>query len=40
MIDEALRLEEQVQVGKLELLVFDHIRSLVQHSPRLNFIFP
>ena len=39
MIDEALRLEEQVQAGKLEPQVFDHIRSLVQHSPRLNFIF-
>ena len=39
MIDEALRLEEQVQAGKLEPQVFDHIRSLVQHSPRLNVIF-
>ena len=39
MIDEALRLEEQVQSGKLEPQVFDHIRSLVQHSLRLNFIF-
>ncbi|MCZ6891509.1 MAG: ATP-binding protein [Chloroflexi bacterium] len=38
MIDEVLRLEEQTQAGKLEPQVFDHIRSLMQHSPRLNFI--
>ena len=39
MIDETLRLEEQVDAGKLEPQVFDYIRSLMQHNPRLNFIF-
>ncbi len=39
MIDETLQLAEQVEVGKLEPQIFDHIRSLVQHHPRLNFIF-
>ena len=39
MIDEAARLDEQVQAGKLPTDVFGHIRSLMQHSPSLNFIF-
>ena len=34
MIDEVLRLEEQTQAGKLEPQVFDHIRSIMQHSNR------
>ena len=39
MLDEAARLYEQVQAGRLELRVFDLLRSLIQHYPRLNFIF-
>ncbi|MBI4199165.1 MAG: ATP-binding protein [Chloroflexi bacterium] len=39
MIDEALRLDEQVRAGKLDPQMFDLIRSLTQHNPRLNFIF-
>ncbi|MBI4232944.1 MAG: ATP-binding protein [Chloroflexi bacterium] len=39
MVDETTRLEEQIQAGKLDHQVFDHIRSLMQHNPRLNFIF-
>lgn len=39
MVDETTRLEEQVQAGRLDRQVYDHLRSLMQHSPRLNFIF-
>jgi len=39
MLDEAARLHEQVQAGYLEPRVFDLLRSLIQHYPRLNFIF-
>ena len=39
MIDEALRLDEQVQAGSLEPQVFDYIRSLMQHNQQLDFIF-
>lgn len=39
MIDEAVRLREQVQAGKLEKEVFDYLRSLMQKNPRLNFLF-
>ena len=39
MFDEAVRLEEQVQAGKLEIQVFDYLRHLMQHHPRLSFLF-
>jgi hypothetical protein len=39
MIDEASRLQEQVEVGKLPAEVFGQIRSLMQHSRQLDFIF-
>ncbi len=39
MLDEATRLYEQVQAGRLELRVFDFLRSLIQYHPRLNFVF-
>ncbi len=39
MLDEAIRLEEQVQAGKLEPDVFEFLRHLMQHYPRLNFLF-
>ena len=39
MIDEAARLDEQVQAGKLPPDVFAYIRSLMQHASSLNFIF-
>lgn len=39
MFDESVRLEDQVLAGKLEPEVFGYVRHLVQHNPRLNFIF-
>jgi formylglycine-generating enzyme required for sulfatase activity len=39
MLDEAVRLEEQIRTGKLEPDVFQYLRHLMQHSPRLNFLF-
>jgi len=39
MLDEAARLYEQVQAGRLERRVFDLLRNLIQYHPRLNFIF-
>jgi hypothetical protein len=39
MLDEAIRLEEQVQAGKLEKGIFEYIRHLMQHYERLNFLF-
>lgn len=39
MLDEAIRLQEQVQAGKLEPEVFEYLRYLMQHYPRLNFLF-
>ena len=39
MIDEAARLDEQVQGGKLPADVFAYVRSLMQHANNLNFIF-
>ncbi len=39
MIDEAARLDEQVQAQKLPPDVFGHLRSLMQHNASLNFIF-
>jgi tetratricopeptide (TPR) repeat protein len=39
MIDEALRLQEQVTAGKLDAQVFGYLRYLMQHYERLNFLF-
>ncbi|MBN1812622.1 MAG: SUMF1/EgtB/PvdO family nonheme iron enzyme [Anaerolineae bacterium] len=39
MLDEAARLYEQVQAGRLEPRAFDFLRSLIQYHPQLNFIF-
>jgi len=39
MIDEAARLDEQVQAGKLTPDVFGQVRSLMQHNTSLNFMF-
>jgi hypothetical protein len=40
MIDEVVRLYEEVQVGRLEVEVFDYLRHLMQHFENLNFISP
>jgi hypothetical protein len=39
MLDEAIRLQEQVAAGKLETEVFEYLRHLMQHHDRLNFLF-
>ncbi len=39
MLDEAVRLQEQVQAGRLEREVFEYLRHLMQHYERLNFLF-
>jgi len=39
MLDEAIRLEEQVRLGKLEHQVFEYMSHLMQHYERLNFLF-
>ena len=39
MIDEAVRLQEQVQAGKLDKSIFEFLRFLMQHYERLNFLF-
>ena len=39
MLDELVRLDEEVQAGNMEHEVFDFLRHLMQHYPRLNFIF-
>jgi ATPase domain predominantly from Archaea len=39
MLDEAVRLEEQVRAGKLEQNIFEYMRHLMQHYERLNFLF-
>jgi hypothetical protein len=39
LLDEAVRLQEQVEAGKLEHEVFEYIRHLMQHHERLNFLF-
>jgi hypothetical protein len=39
MIDEAVRLQEQVQAGKLDKSIFEYLRHLMQHYERLNFLF-
>ena len=39
MLDEAIRLQEQIQAGKLEKEVFEYLRHLMQHYEQLNFLF-
>jgi hypothetical protein len=39
MLDEAIRLQEQIAAGKLDKSVFEYLRHLMQHSDRLNFLF-
>ena len=39
MLDEAVRLTDQVIAGRLESDIFDYLRHLMQHHPRLDFIF-
>jgi len=39
MLDEAIRLQEQVRAGKLEKDIFEYLRHLMQHHERLNFLF-
>jgi WD40 repeat protein len=39
MLDEAIRLQEQVKAGHLERDVFTYIRHLMAHHDRLNFVF-
>jgi hypothetical protein len=39
MMDEVVRLDEEVRAGRLEREVFDYLRHLMQHFARLNFIF-
>jgi Septum formation len=39
MIDEVVRLHEEVQAERLEPEVFNYLRHLMQHFERLNFVF-
>jgi hypothetical protein len=39
MMDEVVRLDEEVKAGRLERDIFDYLRHLMQHHQRLNFIF-
>ena len=39
MMDEAVRLHEEVQAGRLDREIFEFLRYLMQHFTRLNFIF-
>lgn len=39
MLDEAIRLQEQVQARQLEPETFAYLRYLMQHHERLNFLF-
>jgi hypothetical protein len=39
MLDEVLRLEEEIRAGRLDREVFNYLRHLMQHHARLNFIF-
>ena len=39
MLDEVIRLQEQIEAGKLDKSVFEYLRHLMQHSDRLNFLF-
>ena len=37
MMDEAVRLDEEVRAGRLEREIFDYLRHLMQHLPALEF---
>jgi hypothetical protein len=39
MIDEMVRLDEEVRAGRLEREVFEYLRHLMQHYGQLNFVF-
>ena len=39
MMDEVVRLQEEVMAGRLEGEIFEYLRHLMQHHTRLNFIF-
>jgi AAA ATPase domain len=39
MLDEVIRLDEEVRAERLERDIFEYLRHLMQHHPRLNFIF-
>jgi hypothetical protein len=39
MLDEVMRLQEQIEAGKLDKSVFEYLRHLMQHAERLNFLF-
>jgi hypothetical protein len=39
MLDEVMRLQEQIEAGKLDKSIFEYLRHLMQHSERLNFLF-
>ena len=39
MIDEVVRLDEEVTAGRLKREVFDYLRHLMQHFARLDFVF-
>jgi hypothetical protein len=39
MIDEAVRLDEEVKAGRIERGIFDYLRHLMQHHAQLNFVF-
>jgi hypothetical protein len=39
MLDEVIRLQEQIEAGKLDKSVFEYLRHLMQHFERLNFLF-
>lgn len=39
MMDEVIRIQEEITSGRLEGEIFEYLRHLMQHHPRLNFIF-
>lgn len=39
MLDEVVRLDEEVKAGRLDHGIFEYLRHLMQHHPRLSFIF-
>jgi hypothetical protein len=39
MMDEVVRLDEEVRAGRLERGVFEYLRHLMQHHLTLNFVF-
>jgi len=39
MLDEVIRLQEQVEAGKLDKEIFIYLRHLMQHHERLSFLF-